>query len=146
MIALPRLAAAAQLATAALLVALPLSAAGTAIDSEKPLICAAIELMSCEPGDRCRSETVESLNAPQFLSIDVPGRKVSGARPQSSNLSVAIHNVRALGEDIVLDGMEANLAWNIAIARQTGDMTLTGIRTLVDDPLVIVIFGACTNR
>jgi hypothetical protein len=140
MIVLPRLAA------AALLAALPLSPAGAAVDSEKPLICAAIELMSCEPGDRCRNETVESLNAPQFLSIDVPGRKVSGARPQTSNLSVAIQNVRALGDDIVLDGLDANLAWNIAIARESGDMTLTGIRTLADDPLVIVIFGACTNR
>jgi hypothetical protein len=140
MIALPRLAA------TALLAVLPLSAAGAAIDSEKPLICAAIQLMSCEPGDRCRRETAESLNAPQFLSIDVPGRTVTGARSQSGTLSAAIHNVRAMGEDIVLDGMEAQLAWNIAIARQTGDMTLTGIRMLVDDQLVIVIFGACTNR
>ncbi len=140
MIALPRLAAAALLTT------LPLGAAGAAIDSEKPLICAAIELMSCEPGDRCRSETADSLNAPQFLAIDVPGRKVSGARSQSGNMSAAIHNVRAIGDDILLDGVEAQLAWNIAIARATGDMTITGVRMVVDDPLVVVIFGACTNR
>lgn len=125
---------------------LPPSDAGAVIDSEKPLLCATIELMSCEPGDRCRRETAQSLNAPQFLAIDVPGRTISGARPQAGNLSASIQNVRALGDDIVLDGIDAQLAWNIAITRQTGNMTITGIRTLVDEPLVIVIFGACTNR
>jgi hypothetical protein len=129
-----------------LLAAMPHAHAAAPIDGDKPLICAAIELMSCEPGDRCRAETIESLNAPQFLAIDVPGRKVSGARAQAGPLSAAIHNVRALGDDIVLDGLEAQMAWNIAIVRQTGDMTFTGIRTQIDEPLVIVIFGACINR
>jgi hypothetical protein len=125
---------------------MPLAGAAGAVDVNKPLICAALQLTSCVPGDGCRAETTDSLNAPRFLNIDLGAKSVTGTRPQSSELRTAIHNVRARDEDVVLDGSEAELTWNIAIDKSSGDMTLTGIRTAHDEAIVIVVFGACTNR
>jgi hypothetical protein len=133
-------------ATALSLLLLPLTSARGAVDVGKPLICAALELTSCVPGDGCRKETTDSLNAPRFLYIDVGAKSVSGTRPQSQEMRTAIHNVRASEDDVVLDGSEAQLTWSIAIGKSSGDMTLTGIRTAQDDAIVIVVFGACTNR
>jgi hypothetical protein len=128
------------------LLLLPLASARGAVDIGKPLICAAIELTSCVPGDGCRAETTDSLNAPRFIYIDVGARSVTGTRPQSQEMRSAIHNVRTSEGDVILDGSEAQLTWNIAIDKSSGDMTLTGIRTAHEDAIVIVVFGACTNR
>jgi hypothetical protein len=125
---------------------LPLADARGGVDVAKPLICAAIELTSCVPGGGCRVETTESLNAPRFLTIDVAAKSVTGTRAHSSELRTSIQNVRATEDDVILDGSEAQLSWNIAIDKTSGDMTLTGIRSVRDDPLVIVMFGACINR
>jgi len=115
-------------------------------DGSKPLLCASVEIMSCVPGTGCRAETVESINAPQFLDINFDQKRITGARALANPVSTQIEQIRRDEENTVLNGVDGRLAWNLAIATETGKMILTAIRTTEAEPVAIVIFGACTVR
>jgi hypothetical protein len=124
------------------------ASAGTAaqFDGSKPLLCASVEIKSCVPGTGCRAETVETINGPQFLDIDFDQKQITGARALANPVSTRIEQIRRDEENIVLNGVDGRLAWNLAIATETGKMMLTAIRTAEAEPIAIVIFGACTMR
>ncbi len=117
-------------------------------DGSKPLVCAAATLSECIPGGVCEQVTSESINAPDFvridlkkkiITVDAPGREV---RPPSQIKSSAI-----IDEKLFLQGSDAGkgirdgLAWSMAIDQKNGKMVLTAS----GDAVGFVIFGACTT-
>lgn len=108
-------------------------------DGSKPLVCALLELSSCESGSDCRKETPDSVNVPQFVFIDAKQNTISGTRPGGQTLSSKIAQEQRLGDLLVLDGAEGSVSWSINISQSTGKMSFAS----VGDGVAFIVFGAC---
>lgn len=103
-------------------------------DGTKPLICASVEAIDCDPGEACQRGIPENMGAPQFLRIDFDKREIEGPVRTSK-----IRSMEKDDEQIVLQGYETGLGWTLAIDRLTGNMRIT----LADRDSSFIIFGAC---
>jgi len=111
-------------------------------DGSKPFICAALEIHSCATGIACEAQTTEGIDAPRFLNISVPDKKITGTRPSGGNVDATIELVKHSQDMMFLLGAQEAFAWNITIGEADGKMVLT----LSDNEDGVVIFGACTLR
>ena len=117
-------------------------------DGSKPLLCSTATLSECIPGGVCEQVTADSINAPDFLRIDVKKEAVTvvGAgqdRTPSKIQSAATIDGKLFlqGADDGVEGIRDGLAWSVAIDENTGKMVLTAS----GDEVGFVIFGACTT-
>ena len=51
-------------------------------DRTKPLLCASIEAISCEPGMPCEKDLPEVIGAPQFMRVDFSRKEIIGPNVQ----------------------------------------------------------------
>ncbi len=114
--------------------------AGDVFDGTKPLLCASIEALDCDPGKPCDRGIPEVMLAPQFLSIDFVKNEISGPFR-----TVRIRSTDKSEEQIVLQGYEQELGsgmgWTFALDRLDGKMRIT----LASWDATFIIFGACTS-
>ena len=120
-----------------LFVAVSPAFAGDVFDGTKPLLCASIEALDCDPGVPCERGTPEIMGAPQFLRVDFAKNEIAGP--------VRTTKIRSLEKDddqIVLQGYEVGLGWTFAIDRYTGNMRVT----FAGGNSAFIVFGACTSQ
>ncbi len=123
-------------------------AAADDFDGSRPLLCAVATLSECVPGGVCEQVTSESINAPDFLSVDVRKKTLTAVipgqdeRPPSMILSSTTIDEKLFlqGADDGVDGIRDGLAWSMAIDQNSGKMVLTAS----GDAVGFVVFGACT--
>lgn len=125
----------------ALAIAISSSVAAAAFDKSEPFICASLEVHACEVGRRCSNETVESIDAPQFLRVSLEEKRVTGVRPSGAQVDTKIDLVNHAPNITFLQGNAGALVWSIAIDETSGRMS----GTVSDDEDVYIIFGACTT-
>ena len=109
--------------------------AGDVFDGTKPLLCASIEALDCDPGMPCERGIPEDMGAPQFLRIDFAKNEIAGPLRTTK-----IRSTEKDDDQIVLQGYEIGLGWTIAIDRVTGNMRIT----FAGGNAAFIIFGACT--
>jgi len=110
--------------------------AGDVFDGTKPLLCASIEALDCDPGMPCDRGTPEIMGAPQFLRIDFVKNEIAGP--------LRTTKIRSMDKDddqIVLQGYEIGLGWTMAIDRVTGNVRIA----FAGSDATFFIFGACTT-
>jgi hypothetical protein len=110
--------------------------AGDDFDGKKPLLCASIEALDCNPGEECAKGIPEAMGAPQFLRIDFAKNEIAGPLTTTK-----IRSIEKDDDQIVLQGYEIGLGWTLAIDRVTGDMRVT----FAGRDSAFIIFGTCTN-
>ncbi len=117
-------------------------------DGSQRLLCAASEILVCEPVAGCEQVTAESVNAPRFLLIDPETQTISGARPELDQRSSAIENAENLDGKFIIQGIEDGresvrdgLGWSLTISEERGTMVLTAAA----EDLAYTVFGACTS-
>ena len=128
-------------ALSALAIAISNSVTAVAFDESEPFICASLEVHACEVGRRCSNETVESIDAPQFLRISLENKRVTGVRPSGTQVDTKIDLVNHASNIMFLQGNAGALVWSIAIDETSGRMS----GTVSDDEDAYIIFGACTT-
>ena len=104
-------------------------------DGTKPLLCASIEALDCDPGVTCERGIPEIMGAPQFLRIDFTKNEIAGPERTAK-----IRSMEKDDDQIVLQGYEIGLGWTLAIDRVTGTMRIT----FAGSDASFIIFGACT--
>jgi hypothetical protein len=116
-------------------------------DGSKPLICAVMDLVECQPGGKCQQVTAEEAGIPHFLKINFKEKKISATHPDGSTRSTEIENFEKIDGKIIIQGAEDGIegvrdgvGWSLAIAEETGKTVLTAS----GDEVGFVIFGACT--
>ena len=109
-------------------------------DGTSPLLCASVDAMACAPGEACTQATVEELNVPQFLRVDVAQKLVSTTRADGEQRTSEIQSLQLNDGELIMQGTQGGLAWSAAIARASGKLSLSA----VGDRVAFVIFGACT--
>ena len=124
-----------------LFVAVSPAFAGDVFDGSKPLVCATIEALDCDPGTPCDRGIPQVMLAPQFLRIDFAKNEIIG--PFRGN---KIRSTDKSEEQIVLQGYEeelgAGMGWTLALDRLDGYMRIT----LASWDATFIIFGACTSE
>jgi hypothetical protein len=108
--------------------------AGDVFDGTKPLLCASIEALDCDPGMPCDRGIPEIMGAPQFLRIDFAKNEIAGPLRTTT-----IRSMEKDDDQIILQGYEIGLGWTLAIDRNTGNMRIT----FAGGNVSIIIFGAC---
>ena len=126
----------------------PMSAGGADFDGSRPLLCALVDIMECDPGVGCKEVTAESINAPGFLKINFKDKQISATRETGTQRVTPIKGMGHLDGKLVLQGMDegvegerGGLAWSLAISEDTGKMILTASGEQVG----FVVFGGCTT-
>ena len=116
--------------------------AASLADNDATLICAVVDLASCVPGDGCKRETSNSINAPQLLTVDRKGHVITAQRPDGELLSSNIDRITQEQNLLVLDGVQNALSWTMTIADDSGHMTLSAI----GDGDAYTVFGSCQPK
>lgn len=120
-----------------LFVAVSPASAEDVFDGTKPLLCASIEALDCDPGAACERGIPEIMGAPQFLRIDFAKNEIAGPLRTTK-----IRSTEKDDAQIVLQGFEIGLGWTLAIDRFTGNMRLT----FAGADSAFIVFGACTSQ
>jgi len=122
-------------------------AAAGDFDGSKPLICAVMDLVECQPGGKCQQVTAEDVGIPHFLKINFKEKKISATHADGSQRSTEIENFEKIDGKLIIQGAEDGIegvrdgvGWSLAIAEETGKTVLTAS----GDDVGFVIFGACT--
>jgi hypothetical protein len=106
-------------------------------DGTKPLLCASIEALDCEPGVECVRGIPEAMGAPKFVRIDFAKQEITGPSQTTK--------IRSMEKDdyqIVLQGYDTGLGWTLAIDRSTGNSRTT----FAGGSAAFIIFGSCTSN
>jgi hypothetical protein len=115
------------------------AAMATDYDGSKPLICAALEGVSCRANVECKSGTAATLGLPQFFWFDAAAKTVAEKGPDGQTRSSTIQTVTQGPSYMILQGSKDNLGWSGTISKVSGKLTLTGS----DGAAALTVFGAC---
>ena len=110
--------------------------AGDVFDGTKPLLCASIEAVDCEPGEPCERGIPGIMGAPKFMRIDFAKSEIAGP--------LTTTKIRSIDKDenqIILQGFELGMGWTFSIDRASGDARIT----FSGSNLSFIIFAACTS-
>jgi len=120
---------------------LPLTASADDFDGSKALTCASIYSAECNAGDQtCITGAPWMINFPVFIELDFEAKVASTTRLHENTRKSPISNVTKLKEGhTAIQGIEANYAWSMLIAEETGSMSLT----ISGEDTGYIIFGAC---
>ncbi len=121
-----------------------LQAEAAGFDGSTPILCAITKSLGCDSDSGCEAATVESLNLPHFMRVDLKKNIATGADPAPMNGNQKITPIRTIQRmdgTIILQGIELR-GWSAVIDEQTGKMTLT----VSGDDEAFVLFGVCTAQ
>jgi hypothetical protein len=115
-------------------------------DGSRPLLFSVISVMECTPDNGCRAVTIESVDLPQFLKIDLNKKTIGPVSESDARPGSTIERVERVDGKLILQGAEDGyesvrdgLGWTIAISEGTGRVVMTAS----GDQVAFVVFGAC---
>jgi hypothetical protein len=120
---------------------LPLAATADDFDGSMPLTCASIYSAECNAADQaCITGAPWTINFPVFIEIDFDAKMASTTKLHEVPRKSPISSVNKLKNGhLSLQGIDADYAWSMLIAQETGSMTLS----LSAEDTGYLIFGAC---
>ncbi len=123
--------------------AVALSATGLRADDltgVEKLLCTAVQATSCLDGGECVVGPPWKLNVPQFIEVDLAGKRLSTTKASGENRTTPITQLTRQGGLIVLQGLENDRAFSWVIAEDTGRAAVA----VATDGKAVAVFGACT--
>jgi len=123
----------------AVIIVTPLSTMAGTFDGSQPLVCAVIETNECNEGIECERGLAGSINLPQFIRIDFKKKTISGTLPNGMVKTTEIKNMGTHVGSLILQGVQREMGWSIAILTKTGKMVLT----MTGEAVGFSVFGAC---
>jgi hypothetical protein len=111
------------------------------VDGSRNLICAAFDVMACLDGGHCRRGEARTFDMPEFMTVDFKQKVVHATYYAESKKEATspIKNSEVSGNQLILQGIENNHGWSMAIHRESGRMNLAAVGFEVS----FSIFGAC---
>jgi hypothetical protein len=114
-------------------------AAAGKYDGSVPMLCVPSVVTECGSDGECRRGTAESVNLPQFLTVDLKAMKVHA---EGTGRESPIRNLERLDGTIIIQGGQSGRGWTMTISEETGRMS----STISTDGEGFIIFGACNLR
>ena len=121
--------------------ALPGSAAvADDLSGTQRLLCTAVQATVCTEDGDCVVDLPWNVNVPQFIEVDLVGKKLATTKASGENRATPIEFVRRQEGVIVLQGFERGRAFSLVISEETGMLSAA----VATDGRTVAVFGACT--
>lgn len=99
--------------------------------------CALMKGMHCLPDEGCSEVTMQEMNLPRFVRIDLPSKLISSLDKEIAR-QTKIASVERVERITVLHGTELR-GWSVALAEESGDVTLSAS----GEREGFIVFGSC---
>lgn len=114
--------------------------AATEFDGSSNLICATFGITACLDGITCTRGEARTFDMPEFMTVDFEKKSIhadydGGVKTADSPFK----NFESTENQLIIQGVENNHGWTLAIHRDNGRMSLAA----VGDELTFTLFGAC---
>lgn len=103
-------------------------------------LCSTLRATACTADGYCEPLSPAALNIPQFVQVDLPGRKISTTPASGENRTSPLQAVHREAGQIVLQGYEAGRAFSLLIDEASGEASFASAA----DSRGVVVFAACT--
>jgi len=110
------------------------------VTGAQQLLCTAVQATGCYEDGDCFQDLPWNLNVPQFIQVDLVGKRLSTTKASGENRSTPIEYLKRQGGLIVLQGFEGGRAFSFVITEATGMLSVAVAR----EGRGVVVFGACT--
>jgi hypothetical protein len=107
---------------------------GADFDGSKRLICATVEVHTCDPGETCLRGLPDDVGVPRFMRIDFSEKTIAGPKR-----TTPIRYIDSGGDQILMQGTELGYAWTVVLDKTDGSMSMT----LVSRDETFAVFGYC---
>ena len=130
--------------SAAFLSGLMLFASGAAIagdvfDGKSNFICAAQGVMACVDVSICSRGEARDFEMPDFMLVDIKAKVIRASYDEGKEANSAIKNMETSGNQLILQGVENDHGWSLAVHRESGRMSVG----VAGHDVSFTIFGAC---
>ncbi len=128
----------------ALLAGMACYASGTALagepfDGKSNFICATQGVMACVDGSVCSKGQARDFDMPDFMMVDFKTKVIRAFYDGDKEASSPIRNMQSSGSQLILQGVENDHGWSVAVNRETGRMSVG----VAGDEVSFSLFGAC---
>jgi len=123
-----------------LLLLLPTVLVADDLSGADRILCTAVQATSCQEDGDCVVDLPWNLNVPQFIEVDLKGRRLSTTKASGENRSTPIESLRRENGMIVLQGFERGRAFSFLIMEESGVASVA----VAAQGRAVSVFGACT--
>jgi len=116
-------------------------AAEASLDTSKPLVCAATQVVECATTGECARAMPEAFNLPVLFRIDIANKVAESAWAGGEKRVSAISGVTGVEGVSVLQGRDGTAGWSATIDRSSGRMTVVSTRP----GIAYTVFGTCAT-
>ena len=127
-------------ALAVLLAATSLTVWADDLTGSSRFLCASVQATECQEGGDCWIDLPWNINVPQFIEVDLDGRRLGTTKASGENRTTAIEHLSRDNGTIVLQGFEMGRAFSFVISENTGQVTVA----VAAEGRAVAVFGACT--
>ena len=129
---------------AATLAGMVLFASGTAVaeeayDGTSNFICATQGVMACVDGAICSKGQARDFDMPDFMMVDFKGKVIRAFYDGDKEATSPIKNMEKSGSQLILQGVENDHGWSVAVHRESGRMNVG----VAGSEVSFTLFGAC---
>ncbi len=120
--------------------AVPAAASADDLTGAQSLLCTPLEVSVCTEDTDCVVSNALDLNLPQFLEIDLKGKRMATTKASGEDRSTPIRTLERENGMIYIQGIESGRAFSFVISESTGLLSVAVAR----DGKAVSVFGACT--
>lgn len=120
--------------------AAPARASADDLKGAQTLLCTAEEATVCSDEEGCVNKSLEDLNIPHFLELNLTEKRMSTTKASGENRSTPFRALEREDGLLLIQGIEQGRAFSFVISESTGALSVAVAR----DGISVSVFGACT--
>jgi len=108
------------------------------------IVCAVMSVVGCVEaahGNDCVSGSAKSFDLPELMVLDTEKKVLKATYESGHDAESPIKTLEHSGKYMMLQGIENDRGWSVAIDSETGVMSGSGVGKEVS----FLLFGTCTN-
>ena len=113
--------------------------AASKFDGSSNLICATFDITACVDGLRCAKGEARTFDMPEFMMVDFKNKSIHADYDSEKTADSPFENFQSTDNQLIIQGVENNHGWTMAIHKETGRTSLA----VVGDEVTFTLFGAC---
>jgi hypothetical protein len=113
--------------------------AAEVFDGKSNFICATMDVIACVDGMICSKGQARDFEMPEFMTVDFKNKVINVTYDGGTEASSTIKNMEQSGNQLILQGVENDHGWSMAVHSETGRMSIG----VVGHELSFSLFGAC---
>jgi hypothetical protein len=108
-------------------------------DGTSNFICATQGVMACVDGAICSKGQARDFDMPDFMMVDFKGKVIRAFYDGDKEATSPIRNMEKSGSQLILQGVENDHGWSVAVHRESGRMNVG----VAGSEVSFTLFGAC---